>query len=118
MDLMLLGETILSDAGSSGLNRDHFGFWLPAGGSDGVAAVEVFRLSTASVYTVTLQTKKSDEADGAASSAGSATIAATGVTKFDVSNAKDLVRYKISYPSGSNLESLHVQLCQPLWAPN
>ena len=114
MDMLLLGETILSNQN----NRNHYGFWLPAGGNEGVAAVEVSRLSTTNVYTVTLQTKESDEDDSAAASAGSVTVAATGITKFDVANAKDLVRYKISYPSGSNLESMHVQLCQPLWAPN
>lgn len=118
MDLMLLGETIVSNSGSSGANRVHYGFWMPAGGNQGVAAVEVFRQSTISVYTVTLQTKKSDEADSAAASVGSTTITDLGVTQFFVSGAKDLVRYKISYPSGSGPESMHVQLCQPLWSPN
>lgn len=115
MDIMLLGETIQSDPA----NPDHHGFWMPAGGNDGVAAIEVFRISTTStVYTVTLQTKKSDEPDSAAVSAGSASITATGITRFDAANAKDLVRYKVRYSLEDSSASMHLQLCQPLWSPN
>lgn len=91
---------------------------MPAGGNDGVAGVEVFQYTGSFGHTVSLQTKKSDEADSAAVSAGSASISGTGITKFDVANAKDLVRYRIRFDLDVSSSSMHVQLCQPLWAPN
>lgn len=114
MDLMLLGETIQSNTA----NRDHYGFWMAAGGNDGVAGVEVFHYFGSFGHTVSLQTKKSDEADGAAVSVGSASIGAAGIVKFNVTNAKDLVRYRIHFDLDEGASSLHVQICQPLWSPN
>ena len=91
MDINLLGELIVASAAS----QTNKGFWMPAGGNNGVAGIEVFFNSDASAFTVTMQTKSSDEADSSATSIGSVTITSTSATtyKFDVSNAKDLVRY-------------------------
>ena len=46
-------------------------------------------------------------------------ISGTGrdVYKFDIDNAKDLVRYRVTCLSEAD-EYLHFQFCQPLWAPN
>lgn len=92
---------------------------MPAGGNDGVAAIETFSVSTASRFTVHLDTKSSDDADpGTPSSIGNVDIDSTtpGVFKFDVSDAKDLVRYRIVSRTGA--ATMHFQFSQPLWAPN
>lgn len=114
MDPFLLGETLASD-------RDpmaYFGPWMPAGGNDGVAAIEVFYVSGANLWTVKMETKKSDEDDSAVTgNIGSLTLStgAAGVFKFDLANAEDLVRYRID---SLDVASIHFQFCQPLWAPN
>jgi hypothetical protein len=116
MDMMLLGETILDFTDAAGVE---YGFWMPARGNKGVAGVEVFRLSTANAFDVDLETKSSDEADSAATSIGSVTLSSTTpqVYKFDVSDAKDLVRYKIT-TAAESMESVHLQFTQPMWAPD
>ncbi len=70
---------------------------MPAGGNDGVAAVEVYYAETADVVKVHIDTKKSDETDAAATSIGSAVVtsATPDLYQFKVGNAKDLVRYRI-----------------------
>lgn len=115
MDLMLLGETILA----SSENGSYNGFWMPAGGNDGVGAAEVFEVEAANAFEVHLDTKSSDEDDSSATSIGSATIDSTTpkVFKFDVADAKDLVRYRVKFV-GSGTKYVHLQFCQPLWAPN
>lgn len=115
MDPMLLGETIRS----TGVSINHYGFWMPSGGSKGVAAVEVFLVSAADVYTVYLLTKSSDQIDADEAEIGDVPIdsATPGIFKFDVSGARDLVRYKIKHGS-EGTSHMHVQLSQPLWAPN
>jgi hypothetical protein len=117
MDINLLGELIVASAAQTSN-----GFWMPAGGNDGVAGVEVFLNTDASAFSVSVQTKSSDEADPAAGVGiiGSVTIAsvttAAPVTyKFDLSNAKDLIRYVIT---SSRAGKVHMQLAQPLWHHN
>lgn len=116
MDFMILGETVAAQAASS---PDMIGYWMPARGNDGVAAIEVFYVSNTSVFTVHLDTKSSDDADSAASSIGNTTVSSTTpqIFKWDVSNAKDLVRYRI-VPAGEDSEYMHFQFAEPLWAPN
>ena len=113
MDINLLGELIVASAAS----QTNKSFWMPAGGNNGVAGIEVFFNSDASAFTVTMQTKSSDEADSSATSIGSVTITSTSATtyKFDVSNAKDLVRYVTTSGRGGKV---HLQFAQPLWHPN
>lgn len=113
MDMMLLGELVQS----SSTDDKYYGFWMPAGGNDGVGAVEVYYLSKADVFRIDLQTKSSDQADGVASTIGGADISAVGITKFDTAQAKDLVRYRISRLAAGS-ESIHMQFSQPLWSPN
>jgi hypothetical protein len=110
---MLLGETLAGTGAQS-----YEGFWMPAGGNEGIAAVEVFYVSVASRFTVALETKSSDETDGSTATLASVSISSTtpGIFKFDVSGAKDLVRYTVSSEVGAAV--IHFQLCQPLWAPN
>lgn len=113
MDMSLLGETLYSSASG----QTHFGFWMPAGGNDGVAGCEVFYSSATDAFTVYLETKSSDQDDSAATPIGSIAIAsATPSTyKFDVNEAQDLVRYRIvSGKSGY----IHLQYAQPMWQPN
>ena len=113
MDMMLLGETIAANAS----NQTHTGFWMPAGGNDGVAGVEVFLQTAANAFTVHLDTKSSDEPDSAATSIGNVTLTSTSAAnyKFDVSNAKDLVRYRVVSAMAAKA---HLQFAQPLWQPN
>lgn len=111
MDMMILGETIRSNSDGTTFT----GFWMPARGNDGVGAVETFLVSGTG-FTVEMETKTSDANDTGAASIGSASIGTTpGVTKFDVTNAKDLVRYVIEGPQN---QYMHFQLMQPQWAPN
>ena len=114
MDMMLLGETI-----QTAVAQGHFGFWMPAGGNDGVAGFEVFQTTSSSLFTVHLETKSSDQADSSATSIGNASVGSTtpGPYKFDVSNARDLVRYRLS-STGDGDASIHLQFAQPLWQPN
>lgn len=118
MDMMLLGETFSGKT----VAQDFYGFWMPAGGNAGVAAVEVFHNSTASAFSWVLETKSSDEPDSAATALGSAVaVTSTGstVTTYQaaVSGAKDLVRYKLRF-NGTTAASIHLQFAQPLWQPN
>jgi hypothetical protein len=115
MDVMLLGEAAVSSAS----NQRFPGFWMPAGGNDGVGGVEVFYAANGSAFEVIMETKSSDEADAAATSIGSVSISSTTTTpatyKFDVANAKDLVRYTLNTTRDSRI---HLQFAQPLWHPN
>jgi hypothetical protein len=116
MDLLLLGETISAAAGG----QTHTGYWMPAGGNDGVGGFEVFFGSVENAFVAHLDTKSSDQSDAAATSIGSASSGAVVTTtpvslRFDVANAKDLVRYRVvSVKAGV----LHLQFAQPLWQPN
>lgn len=112
MDMTLLGETLVLIGDES-----YYGFWMPAGGNDGVAGAEVFYNSVANACTVHLETKSSDAADSGAASIGSVSISSTSAAtyKFDVTNAKDLVRYRVE---GVNSGRIHLQFAQPLWQPN
>lgn len=115
MDMMLLGETLVSSAASQRFP----GFWMPAGGNDGVAGVEVFYADGGDGWEVVMETKSSDEDDSAATAIG--TVAITSATtspatyKFDVEDAKDLVRY-LAY--SLKAARIHLQFAQPLWHPN
>jgi hypothetical protein len=116
MDLTLLGENINAPAAG----KTFTGFWMPAAGNEGVAGLEVFFNSAANAFTVHLDTKSSDETDAAATSIGSVAISAVTTTtsttyKFDVNNAKELVRYRVV--SGKQ-GCAHLQFAQPLWQPN
>jgi hypothetical protein len=114
MDMMLLGEMITASGGS----QTHTGFWMPAGGNNGVGGVEVFFQSVANGFTVHMDTKSSDEPDSAATlSIGSVTLSSTSPAtyKFDVGNARDLVRYRVVSGEGA---LVHLQFAQPLWQPN
>ena len=115
MDMALLGETIAANGVVT-----YTGFWMPAGGNRGAAGVEVFQNSVANAFVVHLDTKKSDQDDSSASSIGNVTVTAVTTTmaavyNFDVSAARDLVRYRVvSTKSGI----VHLQFAQPLWQPN
>jgi hypothetical protein len=116
MDMAILGEQIVASEAAQYFT----GFWMPAGGNDGVAGCEVFYNSTASSFEVQMETKSSDQEDINATVIGSTTITAAGLTvttyKFDVTNAKDLVRYVLKSLKGS--VRVHLQFAQPMWNPN
>lgn len=116
MDNMILGETIQLSEDGDRLE----GFWMPAGGNEGVGGVEVRYVGTPDVFVVHLETKKSDETDSGASSIGNVTIDSTvpKLYKFDVLNAQDLVRYRVDRVGESGPEFVHLQFSQPLWSPN
>lgn len=115
MDPLLLGETL--SASASG--EKFYGFWMPARGNDGVGGVDVFNVSGTSAFKVVMETKSSDVSDASAGITDIGTVTVTSSTpqlfKLDVSDAEDLVRYRLeSLSSGS----IHFQFTQPLWAPN
>jgi hypothetical protein len=113
MDMMLLGE-LVSAANAGQMST---GFWMPAGGNEGVGGVETFLLTFASGFDVHLDTKSSDEDDSAAVSIGSVTLSSTTPQsyRFDVTDAKDLVRYRVE---SQRQAVVHLQFAQPLWQPN
>lgn len=114
MDTNLLGETLAIKNGVT-----YYGFWMPAGGNNGVAAAEVFYSTPANGFKVFLETKSSDEPDTAAMPIGNVTVTAAVSTPTSyqmlVADAKDLVRYALQA-----LENgiIHLQYAQPLWQPN
>jgi hypothetical protein len=112
MDMLMLGETIV--APSAGQN--HYGFWMPSRGSKGVGGCEVFFTSNLP-FNIFMETKSSDQADSSATvvSVGTTALNAVGAFKFDVTNALDLVRYRVT---STGAGGLHVQFAQPLWQPN
>lgn len=115
MDLMILGETI------KGKSPDvYYGYWMPSGGDECTGAIDVTVLSASNKFTVKLQTKNSEDADPSAANniIGSAAISAAGVTKFDASGAKELVRYLITADDASTDQHMHFQFMQPQWVPN
>ncbi|MBL8756595.1 MAG: hypothetical protein JNK15_25090 [Planctomycetes bacterium] len=116
MDLTLLGENINAPA----TGKTVTGYWMPAGGNDGVGGCEVFYNSSASAFTVYMDTKSSDEIDADAGPIGSVAISSVTTTtpvtyKFDLANAKELVRYRVV---SSKAGVVHLQFAQPLWQPN
>lgn len=114
MDMNLLGETISAKNGTI-----HYGFWLQAGGNNGVAAAEVFYSSPANGFKIVLETKSSDEPDSAATPIGNITVAAavSAPTSYQmlVADAKDMVRYTLETLDDG---VIHLQYAQPLWQPN
>lgn len=112
MDINLLGELVVASAVQTST-----GFWMPAGGNDGVAGLEVFLNTVANAFDVIVQTKSSDQTDASATTIGTVTVSSTAAAsyKFDITNAKDLVRYVVSATKAGNI---HLQLAQPLWHPN
>ncbi len=118
MDLTLLGENINAPAGGKTVT----GFWMPAGGNDGVGGLEVFYNSAANAFTVYMDTKSSDEVDPVAPAGEIGSVAISAVTtttpvsyKFDLTNAKELVRYRVV---SGKAGVAHLQFAQPLWQPN
>lgn len=113
MDAMLLGETLATER-----TGKLFGFWMPAGGNDGVAAIQVFALNNAADLVVTMESKSSDDDDSSPAVIGTLTITSTtpAVHRFGVAGAHDLVRYTIEF--GADDQVLHFQLLQPTWAAN
>jgi hypothetical protein len=115
MDMSLLGETIYAPA----INQKNYGFWMPAGGNDGVAGCEVFYNSGGGAFTVYLETKSSDQDDSSAAPIGNVSVSAASAAattyKFDVNNARDLVRYRIDSTRNGYI---HLQFAQPMWQPN
>lgn len=89
-------------------------------GRRAVAGCEVF-FSGNQPFTLNMETKSSDQADSSATLIGGAgvtlTSGATGTFKFDVNNAMDLVRYKLT-SSAAGAATIHLQFSQPLWQPN
>lgn len=76
---------------------------------------EVFYISNLP-FTLQMETKSSDQADSSATNlAGSVSLNAAGNFKFDLANALDLVRYKVTSTGAS---TMHLQFAQPLWQPN
>jgi hypothetical protein len=114
MDSLILGETIRGKS-----PQLYYGFWMPAQGNDGAGGIEIFAIS-ASKFTAKLQTKTAEDVDPAASSniIGSAALSATGVTRFAVSNAKELVRYIVTADDLSVDQYMHFQCLVPQWAAN
>lgn len=117
MDMMLLGETVQTDGDQT---ANYTGFWMPAGGSKGVAGVEVFLLTAASGLNVSMETKSSNDADSGATSIGNLTLSSTsaGQYTFSVTGARDLVRYRVQDTGGGTATLAHLQFAQPLWQPN
>lgn len=113
MDAMLLGETLGTER-----TGKLYGFWMPAGGNDGVAAIQVFALNDATDLVVTMESKSSDDDDSSPVEIGTLTITSTtpAVHRFAVAGAYDLVRYAIEF--GSDDQLLHFQFLQPTWAAN
>ena len=77
----------------------------------------MFYSSAGGAFTLHLETKSSDQSDASATSIGNVSISASlaATYKFDVANAKDLVRYRIT---SAREGSVHLQYAQPLWNPN
>lgn len=114
MDMNLLGETVAIREGNT-----YRGFWMQAGGNNGVAAAEVFFSTPANGFKVILETKSSDEPDSAATQIGNVTVTAAVSTATSyqmlVADAKDLVRYALEALDDG---VIHLQYAQPLWQPN
>lgn len=111
MDLMILGETVRSVAPST----THVGYWMPAGGNECVAGLDASVVT--GTFTVHLQTKNSEDADPApgVNIIGYKSVTATGMTTFEATGAKELVRYLITSTATA---TLHFQFLQPQWFPN
>ena len=117
MSLLILGESVVFGT-ATGFAETHYSPWMPAGGNNGVAGLEIFYLSAANELTVEMETKSSDATDTGVSSIGSLLLSSTvaSIYKFDVNDAQDLVRYKLSNDDES--VSIHFQFVQPFWAAN
>ncbi len=115
MDMMILGEAIRGKKPQA-----YYGFWMPAQGNDGAAGIEVTMVSGAAKFTVSLQTKTAEDVDPGVSAniIGSATISGTGVLRFAVANAKELVRYIVTAEDATTDHYMHFQFLAPQWADN
>lgn len=116
MDAMLLGETLAGETGAR-----FVGYWMPAGGNYGVAAIQVFHAELdAKDLIVTIETKSSDDDDAAPNIDAIGVLTITSATpqvhRFEANGAKDLVRYAVEL--GGDEQAVHFQLLQPTWAAN
>lgn len=115
MEPMILGETLTIPAATQ-----YSGFWMPSGGSDGVAAFEVFFVSGTSLV-VGVESKNSEAADPAPLTAVVGfyfgAITSPGIFNFELVDAKDLVRYALSN-TGLSPVTVHIKFARPAWAPN
>jgi len=116
MDMMLLGETVRGTGDASATS--YLGYWMPAGGNNGVGAVEIFLVSSANVVQVEVDTKSSDAVDPGGTASTAVTVDSTDpkIYRFPIANAKDMVRYKLTITGASDY--VHFQFAQPLWLPN
>ena len=113
----------MSDANAG--TSPYFGFWMPSPGSNGIGAVEVFYVSASNAFEVVIETKSSDDDDGAVGAPiGNVTINNTVtipgpplIFKMEIAGAMDLIRYRVNTIAGTG-EYVHLQFCQPLWSPN
>jgi hypothetical protein len=116
MDPLILGQAILGKSPAV-----FYGYWMSAVGSDGAGAIKVYYVSGATKFTVKLQTKTSEDADNPSASAdivGSSAITGTGITRFQVSNAKEWVRYLVTADDVSTVQTMHFDFLPPEWVRN
>lgn len=114
MENHLIGETIVREATDS---TTYTGFWMPRLADEATYGVDVVG-ATGAIFEIAVQTKNSEDADSAATVLGSFnTMAASGVTKWTESGAKEWVRYVIK-PTGSTAGMAHFQFLAPQWVYN
>lgn len=128
---MIIGETLMSSDNST--VKTYFGPWMAAEGNLAVVACEVVNTTNLQSFTVTVQTKNSEQSDkDAANPAGGAsnviTLSTETLTKFNVGaklsdtvndGFKELYRYKYSVTGalaiGAGNGYVHFRMLNPSW---
>jgi hypothetical protein len=124
---MLLGSTLYSHD-ADGLT--YYGAWFPRGGNSAVFVCDTINAGNLGSCQVTVETKKAEEDDSAATAVGAAaslSIVANNRTSFErgtgITGAgfEDLVRFKYvvkhdgAFP-GPELGYIHFRMLDPSWA--
>jgi len=108
----ILGDILVHDGtGTAGFYSPPFG----RGGEAAVFTIEVTYRNGTPILAFAVEHKNAE--DTSWSSAGSTTMAATGVKTLQVSALKEEVRFKIGFSGGSPNDFAHLLVAAPTWRP-
>ena len=109
---MFIGTTLFKMEGNAYYTPD-----IPRGGLAMVATVKVWNLVGSPTVKVLVQSRNTE--DTTYTDVGSEqNITSSGETRWDVTDCKELVRFKVSFASGDqSTDGVHIEIVRPSWRP-
>jgi len=110
---MIIGESIATETTT-------FSPWFERQGDAGTFFIQIMQRMPDCDVVGTVQTKNKEDADSAATSAGSfGTLSTTGTHSVRATSLKELVRIRMVVADGSEGESwVHLRVMPPSWETN